>query len=592
MARLSKAVAGFIRQIFSREETTARDLSMSSRDLARAGGYNALGLPGVDSQGYGDIGEALGLDRRLLQRFVDYEQMDEYPDISAALDIYADDATQVNGSNQHTVWIECQEEQVRKDLEDMFYHRLHIEEDVWEITRGTGKYGNDYEEIVIGENGVVGLNYLPQATVRRVEGNRGELLGFVQSYSSEIQMDEKMFRQLMQAQNRIMYSDENELSQGSNDRVVRVLPGSIPLVQSSAPMIGFEDWQVVHFRLRSKNRDSMYGWAVTDPARWVWKRLLLLEDAVLVYKLTRSPSRYAFYVDVGTLSQKEAERALNEVKDKIKKRKFVNPKTGKLDFRFNPLAFDEDFFLATREGRESTRVDVLNGPAYQQVEDVQYFLFKLYAALKVPRAYLGYDENMPSKATLSQEDVRFARTVLRMQREIRNGLHKVGRVHLAARKIDPASIDFNVIMTVPSAIFELGQLEVRTARANLAASMERHVSLYWLLSDVYGLSDDQIKDIMKQKDEEMKKAQAGFGGGGSSAGAGMAGGFEDRIRRANMGNVITEQELFLGRDKESEKRASDQVRKLMHGQSRLASQVRETQLLVRDILEAVRRRAA
>lgn len=1345
MARLSNAVAGFIRQIFSREETTSRDLSMSTRELARAGGYNSMGLPGIDSQGFGDIGEALGLDRRLLQRFIDYEQMDEYPDISASLDIYADDATQVDSANRHTVWIECQEEQVRKDLEDMFYHRLRIEEEVWEITRGTSKYGNDYEEIVVGENGVVGLNYLPPATVRRVEGIRGELLGFVQSYSADIQMDEQMFHQLMSNQQRMMQQRDNlELSQqGSNPNTVSVFPGHIPLLQTSAPMIGFEDWQVVHFRLRSKNRDSMYGWAVTDPARWVWKRLTLLEDAVLVYKLTRSPSRYAFYVDVGTLSQKEAERALNEVKDKIKKRKFVNPKcltaetcvklldgtdrsmgelardftnekfwvysydletgkvvpglasnprltdekqpiyrvvldngavvrcngihpflmrdgtyrpaaelkrgdslmplyvsggaestqgyntykdqttgkthyvhrsvvegiigeipdglhvhhrngiktdnrpenlellsasdhlrehpeslekarkafvervksdpefkdeicarleawrnrdpervkevysalakqrmqdrirtaspghavllsimesevvrdplvtseelverlnanpvfvdvyaslpttqkgaissevlrafllskgyrgfkafkiektgqarwknrtyggkeiremnnhkvvsvsldgyedvynldvekyhnflltagvfthnTGKLDLRFNPLAFDEDFFLATREGRESTRVDVLNGPAYQQVEDVQYFLFKLYAALKVPRAYLGYDENMPSKATLclagdtpvplldgteptiaelaktkkkdepfwvysmdengnvvpglaknarltrkktqtveieldngeimhptldhpymmrdgsyeradalkpgdslmplyrrrssgegrsqklldyeqvydpgtdkwrythrvvtdalfdgvdvdqvrhhvnfdrndnrpenlvlmekdehlllhrdhaektllrpdvkakrkaaqaewlktdeakesiykaalaskgptsrfwdwldsdehrelkskqmtaqwadadgsmrrshrvsfkekmsglmrkrisegtapdtrgrsntkyradaslehlvciakeyrcsskkqlikwsgysetlinrvlsesgltyrefseqsmakskmrdaayrkirnhkvvavrpgpvvdtydltvdgyhnfaigqgvfvhnSQEDVRFARTVLRIQREIRNGLHKVARVHLAARKIDPASIDFDIVMTVPSAIFELGQLEVRTARANLAASMERHVSLYWLLSEIYGLSDDQIKDVMKQKEEEMKKAQQGFGGGAGGMGAPV--GFENRIRRSNMGNVITEQELFLGRNKEDEKRASDQVRRLMQGQSKMSHQLRETRLLVQDILEAIRRKAA
>jgi len=261
----------------------------------------------------------------------------------------------------------------------------------------------------------------------------------------------------------------------------------------------------------------------------------------------------------------------------------VNPKTGKLDFRFNPLAFDDDFFLATREGRESTRVDVLNGPSYQQVEDVQYFLYKLYAALKVPRAYLGYDENMPSRATLSQEDVRFARTVLRIQREIRNGLHKIARVHLAARQIDPASIDFDIGMTVPSAIFELGQIEVRNARAALAQSMERHVSLYWLLSDVYGLSDDQIKDIMKQKEEEMKKAQSGLGGGGM-------GGFESRI--VHPSSTLTEQELFLGRDKEGEKRASDQVRKIMQSQTRLAHQLQETQMLVRDILSSVTRRAA
>lgn len=796
------------------------------------------------------------------------------------------------------------------------------------------KYGNDFEEIVVGSNGVIGLNFLPPATVRRVQGTGGELLGFVQSYSMDINIDRNTFKNLKTPHG-------GAVSEGKD-------------------MAVFEDWRVAHFRLRSKNRDSVYGWAVTDPARWAWRRLILLEDSVMVYRLTRSPSRYAFYVDVGSMSNREAERALQSVKQKLKKRKFVNPRTGKLDFRYNPLSFDEDFFLGVRDGRESTRVDVLNGPSYQQVDDVQYFLFKLYAALKVPRAYLGYDENQPSKATLclagdtkiplldgtsptieelskrddpfwvysvdkynnmvpglgrnarltrkktatveveldngeiitctpdhpimmrdgsyreaqelncedslmplyrkesdssmvgyeevynpgdgrwrfthrmvtdtlfeevqsgdvrhhdnfnkrdnrpdnlhvmswgdhrelharhaektllrpdvmrkrlvaqkewldskdgqivirrnlvdnrgegsryqermksdsyrkdssdrmlcrhadpydeisrynksvrrvendrrhsvrmsgdgnpkwndeacfevladvagsyrctsiaqlskwtgysttliyrliategmtyrefaeefmisskfrqnaykrkyknhkvvavrvgpvvdtydltvdgynnfaieqgivvhnSQEDVRFARTVLRVQREIRNGLRKVCRVHLASRRIDPASVDFEVAMTVPSSIFELGQMEVRRTRAEIASSMERHVSLYWLLSNVYGMSDDEISEVMKQKEEEMKKAQAA--GGGSQ--------FESRVWTPGQplpSPQITEKELMQG-NREHEKRAEEFIKKQLADQNNLfGTQLREVGGLLKDIARAQSRR--
>jgi len=549
--QLSSALSSFIRDVFGRDQKARQELSISAKELTK--GKYTTPYGGIDADGLGGITDALGLDRRLLHRFADYEQMDEYGDINAALDIYADDSTQTDSTTRKSVWIESQNEQIRKDLESMLYDRLGIEENVWEIARQTCKYGNDFEEIVVGGDGVMGLNFLPPATVRRVEGKGGELLGFVQSYSMDMNIDQRTFKNLKTEHGGM-------LSKGKD-------------------MAVFEDWRVAHFRLRSKNRDSVYGWAVTDPARWAWRRLILLEDAVMVYKLTRSPSRYAFYVDVGNMSNREAERALQNVKQKLKKRKFVNPKTGKLDFRFNPLSFDEDFFLGVRDGRESTRVDVLNGPSYQQVDDVQYFLFKLYAALKVPRAYLGYDENMPSKATLSQEDVRFARTVLRVQREIRNGLNKICRVHLASRRIDPASVDFEVAMTVPSSIFELGQMEVRRTRAEIASSMERHVSLYWLLSNVYGLSDDEITEVMKQKEEEMKKAQAA---GGSSP-------FESRLWMPNQTpnqKYITEEELFKG-NREHEKRSEEFIKKQLTEQdTRFGMQLREVQGLLSDIARA------
>jgi intein/homing endonuclease len=937
MAKVTDAATNFIREIFGREKQK-KDLSVSTRELLQRSAQGRY--PGMDMGGVGGLDEYLGLDRRLLYRFSDYEEMDEYGDISAALDIYSDDSTQTDSSTRKSVWVESNDDEIKKDLENMFYKRLGIEEEIWGMARGLCKYGNEYQEIVVGDEGVADIIYLPPATMRRVENEKTDLLGFVQTFEGDIQIDPKSFEKMV-------------LEQGRG-------------VNSQGNMAVFEDWRVAHMRLRSKNRDSYYGWAVIESARWIWRRLLLLEDAVMVYKLSRSPSRYAFYVDVGNLPRPQAEREMQEVMNRVKKKKFVNPKTGKLDMRFSPLSFDEDFFLAVRDGKESTRVDVLNGPAYQQVEDVQYFLSKLYAALKVPKAYLGYDESLTSRATLclagdtkiplldgtsptikelsrrkdpfwvysvdkdnnvvpglaknarltrrhaktvnveldsgevltctpdhpvmmrdgsfaeanelksgdslmplyrrvsngkdtgqalvgyeqsydpgaerweythrivtdalfeeigsgkirhhanfnkrdnrpenievmdkqdhfayhrehlertllrpeirkkrkdaqaewlktedakesirnasiaskkpssrfwdwvhsgrhrkmkseqmtgqwkdpdgsmrksrtdvwrkkmsevmqgriksgtapdtrgnknakwredanldrlievseeyrcsnkkqlikwsgyseclmnrvlsengisyaqfsalfmvpnkmrdvayrkymnhkvvsvsegpvvdtydltvdgyhnfaigqgvfvhnSQEDVRFCKSVLRVQRELRNGLKKIANVHLAARKIDPSSVDFEVAMTVPSAIFELGQMEIRRTRAEVASMMQAHVSLHWILSKIYGLSDEEIEQISKDKKKEFASMPQGPEGGGA--------GFESKI---NSGMAISEQELMRG-SRRDEKRVEDKLKKLLEQRdSKLGEQVRQTGALVREILDSIR----
>jgi intein/homing endonuclease len=175
--------------------------------------------------------------------------------------------------------------------------------------------------------------------------------------------------------------------------------------------------------------------------------------------------------------------------------------TGKLDLKFNPISQDEDFFVPSRKGQDGTRIEVLGSPSWQHMDDIEYFRDKLFAALKVPKAYMGQQEGV-ARAVLSSEDVRFARTVLRVQREIRNGLAKVCRIHLAALNIDPYAVDYDIKMTVPSSIFELAQLEVRNARADLAGRMGQFVSLHWTLANVFGFSDHDIEEIISQQEED------------------------------------------------------------------------------------------
>lgn len=477
--------ASRIRQFFrqDKEQLPLRMAKGTTPSAPASAGYDMLQAYGQDV-----LSDYLRLEHDLLSRYVDYEEMDDYPEISTALDIFSDDSSQPETQINRTVWVESPDESVQRVLDDLLHKNLRIDEEIWEIARTLVKYGNDCEEILVTENGVEGLNFLPPPTVRRIEGPRGELFGFIQDFKGKFGYGPQEFQQILTQRmstplGRAGVPDKNATS--ANDGRVAAL----------------EDWEVVHFRLRGKHRRSLYGYSVLESARWIWKRLMMLEDAALIYRLQRAPERYAFYVDVGDLPPAEALAFVNRVRQGHKKTKYFNPVSGKLDLKFNPIAQDEDFFVPSRKGQDGTRIDVLGAPSWQHMDDVEYFRSKLFAALKVPKAYMGQEEGV-ARAVLSSEDVRFARTVLRVQREIRNGLAKVCRIHLAALNIDPYQVDYEIRMTVPSSIFELAQLEVRNARADLAGRMGQFVSLHWTLENVFGFNDHDIELIIEQQQDD------------------------------------------------------------------------------------------
>lgn len=485
---------GFFSDVANRiRNALAKDKEQLAIQFAK--GSTASGMPttGYDllqAYGYDVISDYLRLEHDLLSRYVDYEEMDDYPEIAAAIDIFADDATQHDTHHHKTIWVTAPDKDIEQNLNYLFHRTLRIDEEVWEIARTLVKYGNDFEELLVTNEGVRGLNFLPPPTVRRIEGPRGELYGFVQDFKGRFGYSPAEFQQII--------STRAAMRQGGPDN------GSSGMEKIAA----LEDWEVVHFRLRGKHRRSIYGYSVLEPARWIWKRLMLLEDAALIYRLQRAPERYAFYVDVGDLPPQEALAWTNRVRQQFRKKKFVNPTTGKLDLKFDPLSQDEDFFIPVRKGTEGTRIEVLGSPSWQHMDDIEYFRDKLFAAMKIPKAYLAQDENT-ARAVLSSEDVRFARTVLRIQRAIRSGMSKVCRVHLAALGIDPASVEYDIHMTTPSAIFELAQLEVRNARADLASRMQEFVSLRWLLSEVFDLNDDEISVLMQEREEDKIREYVG-----------------------------------------------------------------------------------
>lgn len=293
--------------------------------------------------GYTVLEDFLRHETDLLARYADYESMEEVGELSTALDIFADDSTQPDLKEKKTVWVESKDKKIVEILTDMF-KRINIEDVLPTLSRGLCKYGSAYEEPLISEEGVIGLNPLDPPNMRRIEGPKGELLGFIQDLKGRVGYTTQDFRAVLEKRQLAMLSGQNAID------------------QSLTP---FEPYDVVHWRLQLKSRRSVYGVSVLEACRFIWKRLFLLEDSALYYRLRTAPERYAFYIDVGNLPPNEARAELLKFRQEFTKRKYVNPANGKLDQRFEALVQDEHFFLPVRNGAEAVRVETLGAPSWQ-----------------------------------------------------------------------------------------------------------------------------------------------------------------------------------------------------------------------------------
>lgn len=585
-------VASRVRSFWDGERRRdARQIAVGSTGVSSLGtGFDLLSAYGQDS-----LSSYMQLDHGLLERFADYEEMDDYPLIQAALDIYADDSTQVDMQMERSVWVTAKDRRVQTALDDLLSRTLKIESERWELARTLCKYGQDYEEVIVTESGVVGLNYLPPATMRRIEGSRGELFGFVQDFHGKVGYTLQEFDSILQQR------AERPPSRGPTG-MSRFDPGN-----DMEWVAGLEDWEVVHFRLRGKQRRSVYGHSVLEAARFIYRRLMLLEDAAMIFRLQRAPEKLAFYVDVGQMPSNEALAHIRRVRNDHRKKQYLDPSTGRLSLKMEAFAQDADYWIPSRDGKDSTRIETVTSPAWQHMEDVNYFRDQLFAAMKIPKTYLGGDDGVVN-SVLSSQDVRFARTILRVQQSIQDGLDKVCRVHLASLGMNPEAVEYKIHMTVPSSIFELAQLEARNARADLAGRMKEFVSLPWVLTDVFGMNDEAVKRILQERDQDVlrdtvaqAKGQAmaqkfmpappdgGQGGApgpqGGGAGGGEAVDLYPKPRRQILlpQRPITEREMNTIRRGPAERKQAEKLDRLLKNDEMLRDRLTE----VRELLHGL-----
>lgn len=423
-----------------------------------------------------------------VERYSDFEQMEYEPIIASAMDIYADEMS-TSSELQPLLSIKCPNEEIKLILETLYHKVLNVEFNLFSWCRGMCKFGDYFLYLDIDEEqGVQHAMALPPMEVERLEG-----------------LDK------------------------SNPNYVQY--------QWNSGGLTFENWQVAHLRIIGNDKYTPYGTSVLEPARRIWRQLTLLEDAVMAYRIVRSPERRVFYIDVGGVAPEDVEQYMQRVMTQMKRNQVVDADTGRIDLRYNPLSVEEDYFVPVR-GTVSSRIESLPGGSYTgDIDDIKYLKDKLFAALKVPQAYLFRGEGAEEdKTTLAQKDIRFARTIQRLQRNVTSELEKIGIVHLYTLGFrDEDLISFRLFLNNPSKIAELQELEQWRTKFDVAsAATEGFFSKRWIAENLFGMSDEEIIRNQREMFHDRKfeslleaEAEAGLEEAGGAALAGDLGGEED-----------------------------------------------------------------
>ena len=394
-----------------------------------------------------------------LALFRDYETMDADPIISSALDIYADEST-MKSEYGKVLDIRSDNDNIHDILHNLFYDILNIEFNLWPWVRNMCKYGDFYLNLDIAEKyGITNVIPLSAYDVSRIEGEDPE-----NPYLVQFEVE------------------------GSDTRHTI----------SSTGKKEFENYEIAHFRLLNDSNFLPYGKSMIEGARKVWKQLSLMEDAMLIHRIMRAPEKRIFKIDIGNIPPAEVDNYMQKIVTKMKKAPVIDQNTGDYNLRYNIQNLTEDFFLPVRGGDSGTSIDNMAGLTYEAVDDIEYLRNKLMAALRVPKAFLGYDESVGSKATLAAEDVRFARTIERIQRITVSELHKIAIVHLYAQGYTDADlVNFDLTLTNPSTIYEEEKVELWNSKQSLASSMinDKIVDTEWVYSNIFKFTEEEKKNI-------------------------------------------------------------------------------------------------
>tara|TARA_R110000824_G_scaffold67377_7_gene174538 strand:+ start:5526 stop:7529 length:2004 start_codon:yes stop_codon:yes gene_type:complete len=381
-----------------------------------------------------------------LQRYADFDQMEYTPEIASAMDIYADEMTTHTGIKK-IIDIDCHDEEIKGILDTLFFNVLNIEFNLFGWCRTMCKYGDFYMYLDIdAETGIKQVIGLPTDQVERLEGEDKTNPNYVQ-------------------------------------------------YQWNTGGVTFENWQVGHFRILGNDKFAPYGTSILDSARRIWRQLILLEDAMMAYRIVRAPERRVFKIDVGNIPPQDVEQYMQRVITSMKRNQIVDADTGRVDLRYNPMSVEEDYFIPVRGG-VGTEITSLPGGTYTgDIDDVKYLRDKLFSALKVPASYLsrgdGGDED---KATLAQKDIRFARTIQRLQRSVTTELEKIGIVHLYTLGYRGDDLlAFKIKLNNPSKISELQELEHWNTKFSVAAqAVEGFFSKRWVARHLFDMSEEEF----------------------------------------------------------------------------------------------------
>ena len=404
-----------------------------------------------------------------ISAYYDYESMEFTPEISAALDIYAEESTTLSEKGQ-LLTIYSESTRIKSILEDLFYERLDINTNLQMWTRGMCKYGDDFVYLKVDpEKGIIGCQQLPNVEVERHEGAETKIPA---------------------------------------QREVKTPSKELKFVWKNKDL-EFQAWEIAHFRLLGDDRKLPYGTSMLDKVRRIWKQLLLAEDAMLIYRTTRAPERRVFKVFVGNMDDKDIEPYVQRIANKFKRDQVVDGRNGQVDMRYNQMAVDQDFFIPVRDPSQTNPIETLPGAQnLGEIADIEYIQKKLLAALRIPKAFLGFEEVVGDGKTLALMDIRFARTINRIQKSLIQELNKIALMHLYLLGMEDELYNFSLSLTNPSAQSDLLRIEqwkekivlYKDATADQSQVGILPVSHTWAKKNILGMSDAEvILDLQQQR---------------------------------------------------------------------------------------------
>jgi hypothetical protein len=279
--------------------------------------------------------------------------------------------------------------------------------------------------------------------------------------------------------------------------------------QKDANFIYFENYEMAHFRLMTDVNYLPYGRSYLEPARRIYKQYALMEDAMLIHRISRSPDRRIFYINVGSIPPNEVENFMQKTITTMKRTPLQDKQTGEYNLKYNMQNLMEDFYIPIRGNDQTTKIETTPGLTYDGIQDVTYLRDKLFAALKVPKAFMGYDENLQGKATLAAEDIRFARTIDRLQRIVLSELYKIALVHLYTQGYTAENLtNFELNLTTPSIIYDQERVALMKEKMDLAAQMmeSKLISSDWIYENIFHFSQDQYEEMRDLVAQDQKRS--------------------------------------------------------------------------------------
>ena len=413
-----------------------------------------------------------------VQIYADYDAMDTDAIIASALDIISDECTLKNEQGE-VLQIRSSDENIQRLLYNLFYSVLNIEFNLWSWIRNMCKYGDFYLKLEIAEKyGVFNVIPFSSYNIAREEG-------YNPKNPNEV---------------RFKFDPNAAISSTTGYSAAK---------NESDPGLYFDNYEMAHFRLTGDVNYLPYGRSYLEPARKLFKQYVLIEDAMLIHRIVRAPEKRVFYVNIGAIPPGEVENFMQRMINKMKKTPLMDPQTGQYNMKYNMQNMLEDMYIPVRGNDQSTRIDTAKGLDYNGIEDVQYFREKLFAALKIPKAFLGYEKDLTGKATLAAEDIRFARTIERLQRIVTSELTKIALVHLYANGYtNESAANFTLSLTNPSIIYDQERIALFKEKIDLAnQAMENKILPRDFIYDkIFHFSEDQYSEMEDMIIEDQKRA--------------------------------------------------------------------------------------